>query len=100
MLFTADAISALEAQQMGLVNKVVKHEELDDQVLQMARKICSFSLDTLSLGKRAFYQQVEMKDLGKAYDYASQVMVDNLKLGDTKEGIGAFVEKRKPQWKH
>jgi enoyl-CoA hydratase/carnithine racemase len=49
------------------------------------------------LGKEAFYRQAEM-GLADAYDYASRVMVENMLAGDAREGIGAFIDKRKPEW--
>jgi hypothetical protein len=52
---------------------------------------------TLATGKRAYYAQREMA-LSDAYDYASRVMVDNMLAQDAEEGIGAFIEKRAPQW--
>jgi enoyl-CoA hydratase/carnithine racemase len=52
---------------------------------------------TLATGKRAFYAQREMT-LSEAYDYASSVMVENMLARDAEEGIGAFIEKRTPQW--
>lgn len=64
---------------------------------EMARKIASKSSMTLATGKRAFYAQREMP-LSESYDYASQVMVDNMLARDAEEGIGAFIEKRQPQW--
>ena len=52
---------------------------------------------TLSTGKEAFYKQLEMS-LADAYDYAAGVMVENMMHGESKEGIGAFIEKRDPDW--
>jgi enoyl-CoA hydratase/carnithine racemase len=66
--------------------------------MDLACKIASKSSMTLATGKRAFYQQVEMP-LKEAYDYASKVMVENMVAYDAKEGIGAFVEKRRPTWR-
>ena len=48
-------------------------------------------------GKRAFYTQAEMP-LAEAYDHATRVMVENMLARDAEEGIGAFIEKRAPQW--
>ncbi len=62
-----------------------------------AETIVSKSPLTLKIGKEAFYRQAEM-GLSDAYDYASRVMVENMMARDAEEGIGAFVEKRKPQW--
>lgn len=98
MLLTGDMIPATRAAEIGLVNHAVAPADLQDTVLQMARKIASKSTMTLATGKRAFYAQAEMP-LAQAYDYASGVMVDNMLAHDAEEGIGAFVEKRSPQWK-
>jgi len=65
--------------------------------MEMARKLASKSSMTLATGKRAFYAQRQMT-LPEAYDYASDVMVENMLARDAKEGIGAFIEKRAPQW--
>ena len=62
-----------------------------------AKKIASKSSLTVATGKRAFYQQKEM-DLTAAYEYASAVMVENMLARDAEEGIGAFFEKRAPDW--
>jgi enoyl-CoA hydratase/carnithine racemase len=65
--------------------------------MEMARKIASKSSMTLATGKRAFYAQREMR-LAQAYDYASNVMVENMLAHDAEEGICAFIEKRAPLW--
>jgi len=67
-------------------------------VNKYAQTIASKSPSTLKLGKEAFYKQAEM-GLAEAYAYASRVMVENLLEVDAKEGISAFIEKRKPEWK-
>lgn len=97
MLLTGDMTSAERAAEIGLINRAVAPEALQDETLQMARKIASKSSMTLATGKRAFYAQREMP-LAEAYDYASKVMVDNMLAHDAEEGIGAFIEKRAPQW--
>ncbi len=97
MLLTGDMVSASRAAQIGLINRAVVPEELQDATMEMARKIASKSSMTLATGKRAFYAQREMT-LAEAYDYASKVMVENMLAGDAEEGIGAFIEKRMPQW--
>lgn len=97
MLLTGEMISARRAAEIGLVNRVVAPEALREVALEMARKIASKSSLTLATGKRAFYAQREMP-LAEAYDYASAVMVENMLSRDAEEGIGAFVEKRAPQW--
>ncbi|MEQ6250196.1 enoyl-CoA hydratase [Sulfitobacter sp. HNIBRBA3233] len=97
MLLTGDMTSAARAAEIGLVNRVVAPEALQETVMEMARKIASKSSMTLATGKRAYYAQREMT-LASAYDYASGVMVDNMLAQDAREGIGAFIEKRAPQW--
>ncbi len=97
MLLTGDMTPAARAAEIGLVNHAVAPEALRDTTMQMARKIASKSSMTLATGKRAFYAQREMP-LAQAYDYASGVMVENMLALDAQEGIGAFIEKRAPQW--
>ena len=97
MLLTGDAISAADAQRIGLVNRVVEPGEERAETLRLARRITSRSPDAIRIGKRAFYTQQEMP-LAQAYDYASRIMVENMLIGDAKEGIAAFVAKRPPKW--
>ncbi len=97
MLLTGDMIPAARAAEMGLVNRAVTADDLQDTTLELARKIASKSSLTLATGKRAFYAQREMP-LAEAYAYASQVMVDNMLARDAEEGIDAFLAKRTPKW--
>jgi len=97
MLLTGDMIPAQRAAEIGLVNHAVAPEELTEAAMEMARKIASKSSMTLATGKRAFYAQRDMS-LSEAYDYASNVMVENMLASDAEEGIGAFIEKRAPRW--
>lgn len=97
MLLTGDMIAAPRAVEMGLVNKAVPEAELSATTEEMAAKIAGKSTMTLATGKSAFYRQAEM-GLAEAYNYAAQVMVDNMLTHDAEEGIGAFIEKRHPQW--
>lgn len=97
MLLTGEMISAARAAEFGLVNRVVPQAELDAAVAHFADVIASKSALTVSIGKRAFYEQLE-KPLAEAYDYASEVMVRNMLARDAEEGIGAFIEKRDPKW--
>ena len=98
MLLTGDFIDAEKAKEIGLINNVVKKEDLLGEVKELAEKIASKSSMTVSIGKKAFYAQAEM-NLSEAYKYTSQVMKDNLLNDDAKEGIDAFIEKRSPNWK-
>ena len=97
MLLTGDMISAQKAQEIGLINQTLPAEQLQEKTLAMASKIASKSAMTMAVGKQAFYTQAEMS-MSEAYSYTSQVMVDNMLKQDAEEGIGAFIEKRKPNW--
>ena len=97
MLLTGDMTSAARAAEIGLVNRAVAPDALQETTMEMARKIASKSSLTLATGKRAYYAQREMT-LPDAYDYASGVMVNNMLAQDAVEGIGAFIAKRAPQW--
>lgn len=97
MLLTGEMIPAARAYEIGLVNRVVPAEELNAAVAHFADIIASKSALTVSIGKKAFYEQLE-KPLAEAYDYASEVMVKNMLARDAEEGIGAFIEKREPKW--
>ncbi|MCE9650213.1 MAG: enoyl-CoA hydratase [Parvibaculum sp.] len=97
MLLLGEMIDAARAAEFGLINKVVPADQLDSAVLDFAGKIASKSALTVSIGKEAFYEQLE-KGLAEAYDYASDAMVKNMLARDAEEGIGAFIEKRDPKW--
>ncbi|OHY82776.1 enoyl-CoA hydratase [Marinobacter sp. AC-23] len=97
MLLTGELISAVRAEQLGLVNRIVDESALDETVYAMARTIAQKSGHTLKIGKGAFYKQLEMP-LADAYDYTAKVMAENLLADDAREGICAFLDKRKPEW--
>jgi enoyl-CoA hydratase/carnithine racemase len=97
MLLTGDMISAEEAYRIGLVNRVVEPGKARDEALKLARTIAAKSAAVVKLGKDAFYRQLEM-GIADAYDYASEVMVENMMARDAEEGISAFIEKRQPTW--
>jgi enoyl-CoA hydratase/carnithine racemase len=97
MLLTGDLISADEAARIGLVNEVVPAGQERAAAIKLAEKIAAKSTAIVKIGKQAFYRQAEMS-LADAYDYASQVMVENILARDAEEGISAFIEKRDPKW--
>ena len=99
MLLTGEPINAQYAKEIGLINDHFPISELENEVLKLAEKIASKSNLTIKIGKKAFYKQLEMP-LSKAYKYTSKVMTENMMSFDAKEGISAFLEKRKPSWKN
>ena len=99
MLLTGEPIKAKYAKEIGLINDYYSKSKLDTEVFKVAKKIASKSNLTIKIGKQTFYKQLEMP-LKKAYAYTSKMMTLNMMAMDAKEGISAFLEKRKPQWKH
>ena len=97
MLLTGDAIDANHAMHAGLVNRVVDDGALDASVAELAAKIAAKSRHVLAIGKEAFYRQIEL-GLDDAYAYAGAVMTRNMLTADAREGIDAFLAKRKPVW--
>jgi enoyl-CoA hydratase/carnithine racemase len=98
MLLTGEFISAEEALAQGLVNRVVPAEELEAATRLLAEKIAEASPLVVGVGKQAFYRQLEMPT-EQAYAYTKEVMSFNASFADAQEGICAFLEKRKPEWK-
>ena len=99
MLLTGDPIDAKYAKEIGLINDHYPTSKLEVEVLKIAKKIASKSNLTIKIGKKAFYKQLEMP-LEKAYKYTSKIMSENMMTLDAHEGITAFLEKRKPNWKN
>ncbi len=97
MLLTGTPVSARDAAAMGLVNMVTAPEKLDETVQSLAALIASKSGKVLAIGKRAFYEQIEL-GMADAYTYASVVMAKNMLEPDATEGLDAFLGKRKPAW--
>ena len=97
MLLTGDLVEAERAAEIGLVNRVVPDEELTEYTTGIARKIAAKSTMTVATGKKAFYRQREMP-LAEAYEYTSDIMVENMLKRDAEEGINAFIDKRPPKW--
>uniref|UniRef100_A0A8C2FJA5 Enoyl-CoA hydratase domain-containing protein 3, mitochondrial n=1 Tax=Cyprinus carpio TaxID=7962 RepID=A0A8C2FJA5_CYPCA len=97
MLLTGRPVSAQDALLHGLVSKVVPEEQLEQETLAVARRVCESSRPVVALGKAVFHRQVT---LGRdaAYASAAAAMLENLTLRDGQEGIRAFLEKRKPVW--
>ena len=94
---TGKLFSAAEAERFGLVNRVVPEGRALAEAQALARTIASHSASSLAIGKRAFYEQIG-QPLDVAYALAAGAMVDNLAEPDCVEGIGAFLEKRRPNY--
>ncbi len=98
MLLTGDFVDSRKAKEIGLINNFYAIDELEKETLDTASKIADKSSVAVTTGKSAFYTQSNY-DLAEAYDFTSKVMVENLLKDDAKEGIGAFLDKRKPNFK-
>ena len=98
MLMLGGLMPAREALAAGLVNRVVQADQLLATAIEMARVIASKSPAAIAIGKRAFYRQAELP-LAEAYQVGTLALIENMMHADAVEGIGAFLEKRKPVWK-
>ena len=97
MLLLGELFSSEDALRFGLINRIVPVQKLDSTVLEYAESIASRSTLTMSMGKAAFYRQLDM-ELEDAYTYTSDVMARNMMERDAQEGIDAFLQKRHPKW--
>lgn len=98
LLLTGEFIDADTALRLGLLNRVVSSEQLDDTVQQLATTIAAKSPLAVATGKQMFYRQLEL-GLSEAYAYASEIMACGMASADANEGITAFFAKRQPQWR-
>jgi enoyl-CoA hydratase/carnithine racemase len=97
MAMTGDAIDASTAESWGLINLVVPSNELEDAGARLLRRATRGSSTSKGIGKRAFYEQIEM-DQDDAYAYATDVMATASLIPDAQESIAAFIEKRQPKF--
>lgn len=99
MMLTGDMVSAAEAERIGLVNRTVASDKLMDEALEMARKIAGKPQIAVGLIKEAVDNGLEMP-VDKAIDYEAELFGLCFATEDQKEGMAAFLEKRKAQWKN
>ncbi|MBK8964540.1 MAG: enoyl-CoA hydratase [Candidatus Competibacter sp.] len=98
LLLTGDFIDAPTALRQGLINRIAPLDQLDAAIWKLADSICAKSPLAIAMGKELFYKQLEM-GLEAAYACASETMACNMNSEDAREGIDAFIAKRKPEWK-
>jgi enoyl-CoA hydratase/carnithine racemase len=98
MLLLGEMIGAEEAHRLGLVNRVVAKDALSKATRDLAAKIAAKSPHVLKIGKRTFYEQIDL-GLAEAYAHTARVMVENMQAMDAAEGIDAFLGKRQPAWR-
>jgi enoyl-CoA hydratase/carnithine racemase len=97
MLLLGEMVDADEALAFGLVNRIVPPDRVVNEAVELGRRIATKPKLTLKIGKEAFYRQLDMP-LEEAYRYTSAVMVENMLDAEAEEGIGAFLDKRVPNW--
>ncbi len=98
MLLTGDMIDARDAEQWGLVNKVVPGDQLEKETMALANKLAEKSPLALQMGKQSFYGMSDM-EFGKALEYSNETFAALCVTEDAQEGVDAFLKKRKPVWK-
>jgi enoyl-CoA hydratase/carnithine racemase len=97
LLLTGEPIDARTAADWGLVNRVVPAERLEETVQELVAAVARSSPLTVGIGKEAFYAQVDLAE-GEAYEHTKGVMARNALAAEAQEGMGAFLEKRRPTW--
>jgi enoyl-CoA hydratase len=97
MLLLGERVDAHEAERLGIVNRVVAPERLDEAVREWAVKLAGKSPVLMRLGKDALYRQADM-DLEDALDYLRSQLTIAFATQDIREGVEAFFEKREPRW--
>jgi enoyl-CoA hydratase/carnithine racemase len=97
LMVTGRKITADEALELGIVNKVTKPEQLEDEIQSLGIEIAQGAPIAIGLGKESFYNALNM-DKYQALEYLRSMLSFTLQTQDAKEGINAFLEKRKPRW--
>lgn len=98
LMLTGRRIAAQEASSMGFVSRLVSPAELDGAVTELADKLCAAAPQSVALGRTAFYAAVN-HDLDSRVRMLQAHLTVSLTMPDAREGLAAFAEKRKPEWK-
>ena len=94
---TGDSITAAQALDWGLVNRVVPAESLDDEVRDLLGRATRGSRRSKAIGKETFYRQLSLPE-AEAYELAARVMADASQIDGAHEGMASFLAKRHPVW--
>lgn len=97
LILLGERISAAEAVNMGLINKAVPAEELDEATFDLASRLAAQSPEAMKLGLTAFYEQSDM-DFEAALPFLAEKLMQCLTSEDAREGLMSFMEKREPNW--
>lgn len=98
LLLTGDTIDAAEAERIGLINKVVPADKLEEETMNLARKLAAKSPLAVQLGKKSFYKMADL-EYEKAFELTGNHFALLCTTEDAHEGVNAFLNKRKPEWK-
>ena len=90
-------IDADEAKKWGLINEIVKDEDLNKKTYELANELASLAPETMQIGLEA-YEKQDNKSFDEALPYLKEQIAECFKSKDAQEGIQAFLEKRKPNW--
>jgi enoyl-CoA hydratase/carnithine racemase len=97
LALTGDRLTAQQALDWGLVNRVVAPDALDTATAELAGKVAGKSLAILALGRRSFFTAEDLP-LGQSLEFLAGQLSLNVMAEDTAEGVTAFLEKRAPKW--
>ncbi len=97
LMFLGERISALQAQEFGIVNHVFSRNQFEAAAGEFVQKLASKSATILKMGKKAISRILD-KRLAEEERFLESALAEVMATADSKEGIRAFVEKRRPDW--